>query len=262
MIDLAHDTTLSARRLPLPNQHHALALRTPLRLLDPQHAPLRTAIIDVSDEAFGTSTAHLWGAKFTPNFIQPLARFYLIIDPRARLVGWSGHRARTIAGERVVYFTSTGLVPKCQGQRLIPALQRIAVTREARRHPLRALTTVVRTRNPHSYQLAQRTFGNEPVAPDLNGHVPDERQGLVTAIASWLEFADIDASTARIRDAYNTEARLYGNEPRSGDPSIDQLFAQLDPHDALLVLGRRSRAHTLRLAASSAQRRSPRINRT
>jgi hypothetical protein len=254
MIDVLEGVKLRAQRLPLPNHYHALALHSPLHLLDPQHATLRTAIIDISDKAFGTSTQHLWDAKFTPNFLQPLVRFYLIIDPQGQLVGWSGYRARTIAGERVVHFTSTGLAPRCQGQRLIPALQRIAVTREARRHPLRAVTTSVRTRNPHSYQLALRTFGDEPVVPDLSGRVSVTRQGLVAAIGSWLDFADIDASTARVRDAYSAAAGLYGNEPRSGDQSVDWLFAQLGPNDALLVLGRRSRANALRLAVSSPQR--------
>jgi hypothetical protein len=223
---------------PLPGGYSALVFDPPTTLLDEGHAALRASIVTVSDAAFGTPTSTRWEAKFRPSWLEPLSQFFVLFDSRGELVGWSGYRAATIRGDRVVYFTSTGLLPREQGHGIIPALQHVVVAREARRHPLRPVVTVVRTRNPCSYRLAARTFGTEPVVPPLDGPVPVRERPLVTEIARWLDFDRVDPASAIVADAY-ADGRLYGREPRSGDPVVDSRFAQLRPTDALLVLARR-----------------------
>src|SRR5207244_10606254 len=92
-------------------------------------------------------------------FLRSLAVFFLIADGAGDLVGWSGYRTTTIEGERVLYFTSTGLLPRAQGHGLIPTLQRIVIADEARRHPNCPVTTIARPRNPHSYRHTSTPIG-------------------------------------------------------------------------------------------------------
>jgi len=238
---------VARRAIALPGGHSALALRSPLQLLDDAHGTTRDRIVAVSDRAFGTSTEPLWRQKFTSQFLRVLTRFYLINDARGALVGWSGYRAATIEQERVVYFTSTGLLECCQGRGLVSALQRSVVSYEAMRHPLRPITRAVRTRNPHSYRLALRHFGDRPLAPAVDGRVAPTQQHMVTAVGRWLDL-DIDPATAIVHDAYDIEDSLYGLEPRTADPNINALFEALNPHDALLVLGGHTRTNALRFA--------------
>ena len=233
--------------IPLPAGHTAHALDAPLTLLDDAHETTRRRIVDVSDAAFGTSTERLWRDKFTSAFLGSLSNFYFITDATGALVGWSGYRARTIENERVVYFTSTGLLPCRQGRGLIPALQHAVAAYEVRRCPFRPITLAVRTRNPHSYRLARRTFGNRPISPVLDGTVARPRRAMVAGIGRWLGF-DADPTTAVVRDAYDIEHGLYGREPRTADPAINALFDRLAEHDALLVLGGRTRASAIALA--------------
>jgi hypothetical protein len=235
------------RDVALPRGHRARAFDPPLRLLDDAHQSTRSRIVAVSDAAFGTATDGLWRDKFTPEFLRALRRFYLLTDPDGTLVGWSGYRARTIRGERVVYFTSTGLVPRCQGMGLVPALQQAVVAREARRHPFQPITVAVRTRNPHSYRLAQQTFGDRPITPAIDGTVTRSRGEMAVDIARWLGFA-VDPDTAVARDAYDVGHPIYGNTPRSNDPAVNALFDTLYERDALLVLGGHTRTRALRLA--------------
>jgi hypothetical protein len=222
----------------LPGQHSARALE-PIELLADDRAQLRADLLQASDAAFGRDTSALWASKFSPRFLNPLKAFYLIEDRHGRMVGWSGHRSARIEGERVVYFTSTGLLPSAQGQGLVAALQRYVIAAEGARDRGRAVTTAVRTRNPWSYRLAAKTFGEDPPVPLLDGTVPPARRRIVAGIASWLGL-DLDPTTGRVADAYEIEGGLYGSEPKTGDARIDALFARLGPNDALLVCGRRA----------------------
>jgi len=240
---------LAARDVRLPHGHRARSVHPPITLLDDEHANTRTTIVEVSDAAFGASTEQLWRNKFTAGFLGSLTRFYILTDTNDHIVGWSGYRARTINGERVIYFTSTGLLQICQGLGLIPALQRTVVASDARRHLLRAVTICVRTRNPHSYRLALVTFGNKPIVPTLHGSVAASRQRVVAAIGDWLGL-DIDPDTAVVTDAYDLEGALYGQEPQTADQAVNALFENLHPRDALLVLGGRTRTNAFRLALS------------
>src|SRR5437867_3966661 len=101
------DQALPGPRYALPRGCSLLSLQPPTALLSPGHERLRNGIVAVSDAAFGRSTVASWDEKFSPAFLGALARFYLLTDSDGALVGWSGYRTRTIAGERVVYFTST-----------------------------------------------------------------------------------------------------------------------------------------------------------
>jgi hypothetical protein len=199
--------------------------------------PLRDAIVAVSNQAFGTDTSPAWNEKFTERFLGELARFYVLEDGSGELIGWSGYRARTIAGERVVYFASTGLLPRFQGLRLIPAVQLLAVADEARRHPTRPVTLAVRTRSPHAYRLAARTFGDAGVAPTLDGAVPPDRRAFAQAMAAWIGPEPYDPATSVVAGAYRSYGALYGDDPRSGHAEVDALFGRLGPDDALLVFG-------------------------
>jgi hypothetical protein len=76
-------------------------------------------------------------------------------------IGWSGYGTAALDGSQVVYFTSTGLLPAAQGRGLVPALQRDVISTVAKEHPSASVATEVRNRNPHSYRLAERTFGSE-----------------------------------------------------------------------------------------------------
>ena len=58
----------------------------------------------------------------------------------------------------------------------------------------------------------------------------------MAAVASWLDLTDVDPATAIARGVYPIEGGLYGEEPRSGEPAINDLFARLGPQDAILVL--------------------------
>src|SRR5207237_90217 len=106
---------VSAPRVALSSAHHASTLDDPAALLARRHCALRTEMVRVSDASFGRDTASLWQTKFTTAFLRSLAAFFLIEDGAGDLVGWSGYRASTIEGERVLYFTSTGLLPRAQG---------------------------------------------------------------------------------------------------------------------------------------------------
>ena len=227
---------LSAEIRPLPGGFSLLSVTPPTALLDAAHAELRATIVAVSDQAFGRPTARSWDDKFTVEFLGQLSRFYLVADGGGALVGWSGYRARTIARERIVYFTSSGLLPHCQGSGVIPSVQRLAMGQEARRHPGLPLTLAIRTRNPHAYRLATQRFPKGLVVPGLDGRVPAHRRAVVAAVASWLDLTDVDPATAIARGVYPIEGGLYGEEPRSGEPAINDLFARLGPQDAILVL--------------------------
>jgi hypothetical protein len=220
-----------------------VSIRRPTRLLGPEHADLRRRIIAASDAAFGRDTEARWESKFTRRHLGSLARFYVLTERGDEVVGWSGYRAHTLAGVRVVYFASTGLLPRYQGRGAIPAVQRIALGQEARRHPLRPIAMAVRTRNPYSYRLMRRAFDEGPVIPALDGRVPEEHRALVAQIAAWLELSTLDPATAIVRDAYDSDG-LYERDPRSGDQEVDELFDRLGPADAYLVLGLRRRRLT------------------
>jgi len=230
---------VSAPRVALSSAHHASTLDDPAALLARRHCALRTEIVRVSDAAFGRDTASLWQTKFTTAFLRSLAAFFLIEDGAGDLVGWSGYRASTIEGERVLYFTSTGLLPRAQGHGLIPTLQRIVIADEARRHPHCPVTTIVRTRNPRSYRLAAKTFGDE-ITPRLDGTVPVERRPFLSRVATWLGLSTFDPASAVVHNAYDVDGGLYGDDPRTGDPAVDALFERLAPNDALLICGRDS----------------------
>ena len=234
-----------AQQVALPHAHRATTLDDAAELLTRRHLALRTEVVRVSDAAFGRDTASLWQAKFTTGFLRSLAAFFLIEDGAGDLVGWSGYRTTTIEGERVLYFTSTGLLPRAQGHGLIPALQRIVIADEARRHPDCPVTTVVRTRNPRSYVLAAKTFGDE-ITPRLDGTVPVERRPFVSGVATWLGLSTCDPASAVVHNAYEVDGGLYGDDPRTGDPAIDALFERLAPNDALLICGRDTAAFVRR----------------
>jgi hypothetical protein len=108
-------------------------------------------------------------------------------------------------------------------------------------HPSAPVATAVRTRNPHSYRLAVKTFCPE-IFPRVDGYVPPPRYTLMTAIASWLGFAAFDPSTGRVTGAYSHD--LYGDQPRTEDVAVDRLFATLGRHDAFLICGCRSPTRT------------------
>ena len=229
----------TGRPIALPGANTARPLLNPLDLIAEEHEPARTALVHTSDAAFGRATAVLWERKFMADFLGGLDAFFLIEDGGGGLIGWSGYRTTTVDGDTVIYFTSTGLLPTAQGRGLVPALQRHVIDREAAQGPGRPVTTAVRTRNPHSYRLATKTFGTEPVFPGLDGTVPPQRRRLVAGIASWLGVRDFDPVTARAPDAYQVDGGLYGNDPKTGDGAVDALFARLGASDALLVCGRR-----------------------
>ena len=226
---------LPVETAPLPGGFTLLSVTPPTALLDSEQEELREAIVSVSDRAFGAATARSWSDKFSVDFLGGLHRFYLVADEGGALVGWSGYRARTIGRERVLYFTSSGLLPEHQGCGLIPAVQHLAMEQEALRNPRLTLTLAIRTRNPHAYRLAMRTFPAGFVVPGLDGSVPAHRRAIVAAVASWLGLPEVDSSTAIARGAYPAGG-LYGSEPRCGDSAVNDLFARLGPQDAILVL--------------------------
>jgi hypothetical protein len=213
-------------------------LRRPVTLLEPGLETLRSEIIAVSDVAFGTDTSGAWREKFSERFLSQLARFYLLEDDAGELIGWSGYRAKTVAGERVVYFASTGLLPSHQGLHLVPTVQRMAVGDEARRHPTRPVTLSVRTRSPVAYRLAEHTFGPDGVAPARDGEVPAERRAFARAMAAWIGPEPYDPVTSVVSGAYHSYGALYGEDPHLGDAVVDALFGRLAAEDALIVFGR------------------------
>jgi hypothetical protein len=111
--------------------------------------------------------------------------------------------------------------------------------REQAERSARPVTLAIRTRNPHAYRLLARTFATGLLTPGLDGRVPAHRQAILTAIADWLQMPGLDPATAVIPNSYPIAGGLYGEQPRSGDPTVDHLFTQLKPQDALLVLGTR-----------------------
>ena len=226
---------LPASTYSLPGGFSLLSVTPPTAVLARHRDDLRAAIVAVADQAFGRATAASWDNKFSVGFLGALARFYLIAGPDGGLVGWSGYRARTFAGERVVYFTSTGLLPRCQGLGLIPSVQRLALADEGCTS-VGAATLAIRTRNPQAYRLAQQTFAAGRVVPARDGTVPLDRRPLLAAVASWLGMRDVDAATGIVPDAYPIEGGLYGQEPHSSEADVDRLFSGLDPQAALLIL--------------------------
>jgi hypothetical protein len=235
-VDLPRFISATTRRLP--GGFSLLSLTPPTALVSVGGEELRRMIVAVADEAFGSSTSRLWEKKFDTDFLGALTRFYLVTDPDRLLVGWSGYRARSIAGERVVYFTSTGLLPRCQGHGLLRSIQLMVVAEEADQYPLEPITLAIRTRNPHAYRLVVRVCGSGLVVPKLDGSVPVDRRVLLGQVASWLDLVDVDPATAIVRGAYPNDQGLYGEEPRTGDRAVSDLFARLEAGDALLVLGR------------------------
>jgi hypothetical protein len=223
--------------IELSGGHRALPLDNPLELLDDRSAGLRAELLRVSNTAFGRDTSLLWKRKFSADFLGPLSSFYLIRDSVRNLIGWSGYRTAVLDGHQIVYFTSTGLVPSAQGHGLGSAFLTAVISAVAESRPSAPVATVVRTRNPHSYQLARKTFGPE-IFPRVDGYVPAHRHTLMAAIASWLGFAAFDPSTGRVTGAYSDD--LYGDQPRTEDVAVDRLFATLGRHDAFLICACRS----------------------
>jgi hypothetical protein len=228
------------RRHDLPGGRSYVALAPPTDLLARGCAPLRAALVEVCNEAFGSETAETWQQRFAGDFLARLRRFYLLFDTSEALIGWSGYRAHTIRGERIVYFDSTGLLPAHQGHGLIPLIQRAAIAEEKRRHSGLAVSLVIRTRSPHGYRVAMRAFSPAAVVPTLEGTVPEARRALVADTATWLGQHPFDPVTARITDAYGDRRPLYGNHraPLADDAHVNRLFAALGPADALLVFAR------------------------
>jgi GNAT superfamily N-acetyltransferase len=228
----------------LPRNYSYLAIVRPNDLLGRHCGPLRDELISVSDQAFGTDTARTWHRRFEGDFFRRLDCFYLILDPHDALIGWSGYRAHTICGERVVYFDSTGLLPDHQGQGLIPRIQRAALELERSPDAARPINLVVRTRNQAAYRLAINTPRTEPVIPACDGIVPEPRRTLVAATASWLGQSPFDPTTGRVTGAYSDRPALYGPGCHTdvGDPQISRLFASLGPVDALLLFARHAPA--------------------
>jgi hypothetical protein len=223
---------LVTEAIPLHDHVEAVSLLEPLALLGDDHALLRRRIMETSDQAFGRSTAASWSSKFTPSFLGQLAAFHLLFDGAGSLVGWSGHRAMTLDGRRVVYFASTGLVPGCQGHGTVPALQRAVLNNEFVRHGL-PVDLCVRTRNPNAYELVC-TLATGGVLPGCDGIVPTSERERLKAVADWLDVA-VDVRTAVVRDAY--PAPLYGVPPHSSHLDAESLMARLGPCDALIVIG-------------------------
>lgn len=102
-------TRLRPRREALPRGFTLLSIRRPTELLGGEHASLRSEIVAVSDAAFGRSTVASWAQKYRPEYLGTPTRSHLLADPDRELVGWNGYRARTISGDRIVDFASTGL---------------------------------------------------------------------------------------------------------------------------------------------------------
>ena len=227
---------VAEQRSELPGGYSYSAYVPPINL---DHAQ-RAELVSVSDAAFGTDSSDSWERRFEGSFFEHLKCLYLIFDPDDTLVGWSSYRAETIAGDRVVYFVSTGLSPRHQGRGLIPVLHGRALEHEQASHPSAAVTLVVRTRNPAAYRLMMNTPRTEPVIPDLNGRVPPTRLELVTETAQWLEQDQFDPTTSRCLNAYADRPALYGADgaPVVSDPAITQLFASLGPNDAFLLFAR------------------------
>jgi hypothetical protein len=209
-----------------------VSLLEPLALLGDGQAQLRRRIVETSDQAFGRSTATSWSSKFTRPFLGQLAAFHLLFDGSGSLVGWSGHRAMTLEGRRVVYFASTGLLPCWQGHGIVPSLQRTVLQNELVRHAL-PVDLCVRTRNPNAYELVCNLAAG-PVLPGSDGIVPVTERSRMKAVADWLDVA-VDVRTAVVRDAYPEP--LYGVSPHSSHPDAEVVMARLGPCDALLVIG-------------------------
>jgi hypothetical protein len=229
---------LPATPVDLGDNHVALGLSDARSLLDPEREDLRRAIVAVSDEAFGRPTTAAWRDKFTVDFLGSLSGFYLWSDADGELVGWSSYRATTIRDQRVVYFASTGLLPKWQGVGLVPRLQRAVLAAERSTHPDCRLTLAVRSRNTHAYRLMSSVLAGADVVPGLDGRVPAGCQPVVASVGAWLGVR-VDRATSVVTDAYPDDGGgLYGQEPRSRDPVVNALFARLGPADAFLMLAR------------------------
>jgi hypothetical protein len=83
----------------LPNDHRARELCEPVQLLGRDNSDLRSNLVRISDEAFGTDTSALWEGKFTTDFLASLRAFFLIEDRNGRLLGWSGFRTGEAGGQ-------------------------------------------------------------------------------------------------------------------------------------------------------------------
>jgi len=234
---------LGGQRRELTDGCWYLALDRASELLARRCAALREALVEVSDEAFGTSTVDVWRERFSGGYLDRLQGFYLMFDEVGALIGWAGHRARTIHDERMVYFDSSGMRAAYQGRGLLPRIQRATLDAETSGRTVAAVNLVARTRSPLVYRLITRTFGESAVVPTLAGIVPEPRRGLVTEVARWLDQRPFDAATARITGAYQDRPGLYGaaREPRCEDARVNQLFETLAPTDALLLFATQRR---------------------
>ncbi len=208
-----------------------------------QRQTLLRPLIAASSAAFGVDTSAAWQDRLEAGWFDRITRLVLITDRRGDVVGWTSYRRVDLAGRRVLYMDTTGIVPEHQRHRLIPRIQSRLVLRTLAARPWHSLYVVYRTRNPVVWRGLRRTIGRSAVAPPLHGDPPAWARAVATAVHSHLaEPGELDARTLAVRGAYARRgAALYGESetPRSGDPDTDRYFDErLGPSDAFFIVVR------------------------
>ena len=233
--DLALLDQIDVVRRPLADGDSYIALRRPTDFLEPRFEAWREAVVAASSSAFGSDMSAVWVKRFGGDFFLNLHRFVLVFDANDQLIGSGGYRARTILGQRAVYFESSSVIPSHRGHGVVGQLQLDALAVESASSGL-PVQLVFRTRNPVAFSITLRRFG-DLVTPDLTGAVPHESQEFFAAAGEWLHFNGLDPATGRDVGAYDGRPPLYpvGEEPMSTNEKVNKFIAQLGPADGLMV---------------------------
>jgi hypothetical protein len=200
-------STIAGRQSRVRGGYEVFRIDAPATTAAERQTLLRP-LIAASSAAFGVDTSAAWQDRLEAGWFDRITRLVLITNQRGDVVGWTSYRRVDLAGRRVLYMDTTGIVPEHQRHQLTPRIQSRLVLRTLAARPWHSLYVVYRTRNPVVWRGLRRTIGRSAVAPPLHGDPP-----------AW--------------------ARAVATAERGREPDTDRYFDErLGPSDALFIVVR------------------------
>jgi putative intracellular protease/amidase len=224
---------------------------------------LSDALRPVAEDAFACAGPQFLDLVAGPERLASRTTVAVLRGADGDVGGMVSHVAGEWGGERCFYAASAFVRPAERGTGVVASGYGMLMRAELMRSPMRPMYAVVRTPNPVVY-AAWRHGGRKMggvVEPSVDLQVSETTRRVALAAADANGFLDrVDPRTLVVRGAYEGGVvpggeGPYGVRPRSGDPKLDALFAQLlGPEDALLAVARISLHRAAALAGDRAIR--------